>query len=272
MSNKKILAVDLDDTLFCDDKSISQGNIDALNELLDQGHVLAVDTGRPTHVMQKLLSGYKLFDRNNVFLLGFQGAMGLDVTQNKVIYSHYLDNSAAIKLLTYAFDAGLSTIAFEYGKIYSLRDDSNVEEYRKLSKEPIIIIDNPNKLVGHNLIKIMIVDFENTNILHQFENKHKAEMDGFFNSMFSNVAFLEYVGIGAGKGNGLQELAKRLGISMDDTVACGDERNDISMISIAGIGVAVKNARDELKAVADYVTDNDNNNDAVAEVINKFIL
>ena len=59
---------------------------------------------------------------------------------------------------------------------------------------------------------------------------------------------------------------------MQDTVACGDERNDISMVQAAGVGVAVANARDELKAVADYITVLDNNNGAVAEAINKFIL
>ncbi|MBO6130029.1 MAG: HAD hydrolase family protein, partial [Pseudobutyrivibrio sp.] len=53
--NKKILAVDLDGTLFDDNKDICKKNIDALNAMLDAGHVLAVDTGRPTHVMKNLL-------------------------------------------------------------------------------------------------------------------------------------------------------------------------------------------------------------------------
>ncbi|MBQ3774407.1 MAG: HAD hydrolase family protein, partial [Pseudobutyrivibrio sp.] len=52
----------------------------------------------------------------------------------------------------------------------------------------------------------------------------------------------------------------------------GDERNDISMIESAGIGVAVANARDELKSVADFVTENDNNHGAIAEVIHKFVI
>ena len=55
-------------------------------------------------------------------------------------------------------------------------------------------------------------------------------------------------------------------------VACGDEENDISMVQIAGVGVAMANARKELKDAADYVTVNDNNHSGIAEVINKFIL
>ena len=59
---------------------------------------------------------------------------------------------------------------------------------------------------------------------------------------------------------------------MDATIAVGDEQNDISMIQEAHIGVAVKNAIPEAKAAADYVTENDNNHDAIAEVIEKFVL
>ncbi len=270
--NKKILAVDLDDTLFNDDKSISQENIDALNKLLDAGHILAVDTGRPTHVMVKLLQPYHLFTRPNVYLLGFQGIMGYDVVNDNIIYGHYLDNDAAIRLLTYGLQAGLTMIAFEYGNIYSFRRDENVEGYAKISREPIEIIDSPEVLKGHNLTKIMVVNYKDHDSLHSFEDEHRAEMDVHFNSMFSNVAFLEYVVKGASKGDGLLELASYLDIPAENTIACGDERNDISMIRAAHIGVAVANARDELKAEADYITTRDNNHGAVAEAIYKFIL
>jgi hydroxymethylpyrimidine pyrophosphatase-like HAD family hydrolase len=59
---------------------------------------------------------------------------------------------------------------------------------------------------------------------------------------------------------------------MKDVIACGDNYNDISMVSMAGLGVAMANAEEELKAVADYVTINDCDNDGLAEVVEKFIL
>lgn len=67
-------------------------------------------------------------------------------------------------------------------------------------------------------------------------------------------------------------MAKILNMPADCTIAIGDEQNDIPMIREAHVGVAVKNGIQELKAAADYVTENDNNHDAVAEVIEKFIL
>jgi Cof subfamily protein (haloacid dehalogenase superfamily) len=269
---KKILAVDLDGTLFTDDKKICKKNLDALSEMLDAGHYLAVDTGRPTHVMKTLLHEFGVFDRDNVYLLGYQGTVGSKSTEDDVLFGHYLDNDAAIKLLEYSKAAGFSTLAFEYGTIYSFRQDENIEKYAEVSKETITIIDSPEQLRGHQLTKMIVVDYDDSKALFDFEAKHKEEMAPYFESMFSNVAFLEYVGVDTNKGSGLRELSEILGIPMEDTVACGDERNDIFMIQAAGVGVAVANAREELKAHADYITTLDNNEGAVAEAIYKFVL
>ena len=74
------------------------------------------------------------------------------------------------------------------------------------------------------------------------------------------------------KGTGAQYLVKLLNIPHTSTVAIGDEQNDIPMIQSAHIGIAMKNGIDDIKKTADYVTENDNNHDAIAEVIEKFIL
>ena len=270
--NKKILAVDLDGTLFDDNKDICKKNIDALNAMLDAGHVLAVDTGRPTHVMKNLLKPFGLFERENVYLLGYQGTVGVRAVDDEIIFGHYLDNDAAINLLGYSKAADFSTLAFEFGSIYSFRQDSAIDRYSEISKEKITIIDSPEDLRGHNLTKLMVVDFNNPDALFDFQAAHSKEMSEHFLSMFSDVAFLEYIGKDTNKGVGMAELAKYLNIPIENTVACGDERNDIYMVRLAGVGVAVANAREELKSEADYITTVDNNNGAVAEAINKFIL
>ena len=67
-------------------------------------------------------------------------------------------------------------------------------------------------------------------------------------------------------------LLERMGLTRENLMVCGDGLNDRSMISYAGVGVAMQNAEDAVKAVADYVTAADNNRDGVAEAIEKFIL
>ncbi len=272
MSNTKILAVDLDDTLFADDKSICERNINALNQMLDEGHVLAVDTGRPSHIIENMLSSYSVFSRENVYFLSFQGSIGYDAFQKKNLFGDYLDNDAALELLTKILEAGLTAIAFEEGKIYCFGEDENTDGYRAAAQEDVIVLRDVELLKGRDLTKIMAVNFANHKALHDFEEAHFDETSKYFNSMFSNVAFLEYVPLNSGKGQGLLKLADYLNIPRDNTVACGDERNDISMVSMAKVGCAVINGRPELKEQADYITTANNNEGAVAEVIEKFIL
>lgn len=74
------------------------------------------------------------------------------------------------------------------------------------------------------------------------------------------------------KGAGLAALAELLGIDVADTIAIGDNTNDLAMIRAAGLGCAVANASDDAKAAAGYVCADDNNTGGVAEVIEKFVL
>lgn len=86
---------------------------------------------------------------------------------------------------------------------------------------------------------------------------------GFFN--------LEMTAKGVNKGKGLQMLAEKLGISMDETMAIGDSENDLDMLKMAGLGLAMENAADNIKAAADAVTLSNENN-GVAYAIEKYIL
>jgi hypothetical protein len=88
--------------------------------------------------------------------------------------------------------------------------------------------------------------------------------------MFSKPRYLEVVPTGVGKGEALVELARLLGIPVSETIAIGDSLNDLSMIQMAGTGVAVANARAEVKAVAEFVTHRSASEGAVAEVCDRF--
>ena len=75
-----------------------------------------------------------------------------------------------------------------------------------------------------------------------------------------------------GKDASLAALLSQLGIKREELIACGDGLNDISMIKYAGLGIAMKNAYDEVKNNADMVTELNNDENAVADVINRFII
>ena len=108
--------------------------------------------------------------------------------------------------------------------------------------------------------------------LKRFQKANAVWAKGKCNSFFSCKEYLEYCPVDTDKGTGAQYLVKLLNIPHTSTVAIGDEQNDIPMIQSAHIGIAMKNGIDDIKKTADYVTENDNNHDAIAEVIEKFIL
>ena len=92
-----------------------------------------------------------------------------------------------------------------------------------------------------------------------------------YNTTRSEPNNLEFVSLQASKGHALTKLADILNIRIQDTISFGDSENDSSMLTLAGTGIAMGNANEELKGIADYVTDN-NNNDGLAKAIERYIL
>ena len=88
----------------------------------------------------------------------------------------------------------------------------------------------------------------------------------------SQPEYLEIMAPGVNKGSGLEFMAAHYGLTTDEIVGVGDARNDLELVRGAGLGVAVANAADELKAAADAVTERTNNEGAVAEVLERWFL
>ena len=88
---------------------------------------------------------------------------------------------------------------------------------------------------------------------------------------FSCDQYLEIVPVGMTKGTAVRRLCQIMGAGVEDAIAVGDAANDLSMIQAAGVGVAMANATDEIKAAADRVTTRDNNHDGIAEVIDWYL-
>ena len=88
---------------------------------------------------------------------------------------------------------------------------------------------------------------------------------------YSSNQYMEFNALGIDKGKGLIDLANKLGIDIKDTIAIGDNYNDISMLKASGLAVGANNAAEDVKNICDYVTMADNNEGVVAEVIERYI-
>ena len=144
-----------------------------------------------------------------------------------------------------------------------------------------IIVDDIRKYFGDNgPINVVIKPPIKVNIITPFEHSSlvdfRAEMRAYTANklfdVFSKPEMLEFSHMLSNKGAAVRYMADFYHEPIENTIAVGDEENDCPMIEAAGVGVAMANASDAAKAVADYVTEHDNNHSGIAEVIEKFVL
>ena len=230
----KIIALDMDGTLLDDDKKITEENKKALMRAKDKGVkvVLSSKSGKILHEV---------------------GLKGTDL--------HYMYT------LSREFNVNIHAFSEKYGLITPKMSKYTEVEASLNGIEPTIIdfFDIPD---DENIIKIMLVD--EAEILDEAISRLPQEAYDKYNIVKSTPYFLEIINKNGNKGEGLKALAEHLGVKREEVMAFGDASNDREMIEYAGLGVAMENAMEEIKEVADYITCN-NNEDGVAKVINKFI-
>ena len=157
--------------------------------------------------------------------------------------------------------------------IVSIAEDAELDFYRKNIVLPYIVETDLSKAVKESVYKLITIELEDKTRLEAFRNEiENSELGNELNCTFSNSKYLEFYSKRAGKGNALVNLCNLLNVKVSNSVAAGDEENDREMIMAAGVGAVMANGNEALKADADYVTRNDNNNDAIAEVIERFFM
>lgn len=132
-----------------------------------------------------------------------------------------------------------------------------------------IFDQNLDFLKGQEIVKVLYTNIDYS-YLKKIENDIK-DISGGIDVSYSANRYIEFNCKDVNKGAGLLSLANLLGVKREETIAIGDNFNDLSMIRMAGLGVGVQNAVEDMKPLCDYITKATNNESAVAEVIKKFI-
>ena len=270
----KLIAVDLDGTLLNDEKQISKKNIEYISKAIEKGVKFVLCSGRVPYALRfyadKIPANQPLICCNGCVV----------VNENKdIIFEKGISKENAIKVIKilnekntpYHFYNGkaLCTESLERATSFIKYFNSRVE--KKYQMETRILpdaIDFVNKNCSV-LDKIVVVDNDLEN-LSRIRLKIQSELPLEVTKSEKNN--LEIMESGTGKGLGLKILADYYNIKIEECIAIGNDENDNSMIELAGLGVAVSNANEKTKSIANYTTKMDNNNDAIAEVIEKFIL
>jgi len=269
----KLVFIDLDDTLLDREKGISQENHMAIEKALELGNIVSICSGRSVYGGSLALKKLDI-SHPNLYQIGYHGGLVRNVASNQTIAKTPMDIRGVVSLLQAAKENDIFAVAFAEKGIYCPNEGEEFKRYIRITNDSHTLYDDPEEIIsyGVDIYKVLLADFENHDRLVRFQDEYDSdEADWKVNSFFSCPQYLEYVREGVDKGLGLRTLTEALNADIKDTIAIGDERNDISMIKDAGLGCAMANAHPETKAVADYITEHDCDNSGVAEVFEKFV-
>lgn len=279
MKDIKLVALDLDGTLFDNSSRISKRNLTAIRSITDKGIHVVISTGRPFEgIPFDQIKGTGIN-----YAITANGSGIYEISTGKCLYENAMDEELVTPILNFLLTRDIHMDAFIGGKGYT--PVQCVETAQKLTvpssiKNYIITtrtrLDNILQFIHENQLKVQkmtlnfypaadgtLIDCET---VRKFlvSNPSITTVCGGYNN-------LEFTRADANKGVGLRKLAEILGVNPDATMAIGDTENDLAIIEAAGIGVAMGNATDAVKARADYVTTT-NTKDGVAAAIEHFIL
>lgn len=255
-----LLCTDLDCTLLSSKSTVSDENIKAINYFKEEG-------GKFTFVTGRVPKGAGLIQKwvePNAPIVVFNGAGVYDLEKEELLWGTYLPESAK-KVVEYVEDRapsfGLMVCTDE--KIYHPSINEWVEANYKL--ENFLPDTTPWSEIKEKWKKVIFVVNE-IDMPVVIDAVEKSGYKDEFHFVRSCANYYEMLPKGQNKRTGVEKLCKLTGISKDKTIAIGDNENDIEMIEYAGLGIAVGNATDSVKKIADLVTVT-NDEDAVARVI-----
>ena len=278
MTPIQLVALDLDGTLFNHDGIITEKTKNEIKRVTKKGTHVVISTGRPYNGVPF----EQIKDTGIDYAITTNGASIYRISTNECIYENCMELTLVEPLLTFLLEKRIHIDLYIDGKGFTprycrenldkLSVPPSLKEYILATRTPVDDLLSYVKERGQNVQKITLNFYPQPNgtFLHRDEiyqtlskNKQLECVCGGFNN-------LEFSKAGVTKGTALTHLANLLSVPMEQTMAIGDTQNDISILKTAQIGVAMGNASDEVKALADYITTS-HNEDGVGNAISHFI-
>lgn len=269
MRNYKLLVLDLDGTLTNSKKEITPRNRKTLIHAQQQGVRLVLASGRPTYGIAPLANELQM-DKFGGYILAYNGGEIICWSTREKLYENVLPDEVIPQFYecTIRNKVAILTYNGEY-IITECPTDPYVEKEAFLNKMAIRPSTDFLADIRLPLPKCLIVGEPQQ--LIPIESELSVTMQGKISVYRSEPYFLELVPPGIDKAQSLSILLGKLHLSREEMVAIGDGYNDLSMIKYAGMGVAMANAQEPVKKIADYITLS-NEEDGVAAAVERFFL
>ena len=263
----RAIALDLDGTLTNHEKVVTPKTREALLQAASQGAVIILASGRPTYGIEPVAECLELQKRGG-YILSYNGGNIVNAKTGEKLFSQFLPDEVIPELYAYAKEHGHALLGYAGNEIITeMPDDQYVKEESRINKMNIRKVDNLFEFLEPHPTKLLMTGDPTLMLKAEEELVEKLgdRMDIFRSAPF----FLELVPKGIDKAKSLTRLLTKINLTPADLIAFGDGYNDLSMLKLAGMGVAMENAAPEVRAEADYVTLS-NEEDGVAAALTHF--
>jgi Cof subfamily protein (haloacid dehalogenase superfamily) len=266
----RLIATDIDGTLLNSRSELSERAEKALKAAIEQGVQIVLATGKTFHSGQYVINKAKL----NAPGIYVQGTVTYN-SDGTIRTQQTLDTTVARQAITFAEDRGYVVSLYSGSRILVRRMHERIQYLAEHYHEPVPEAVGPlqNILGTIPVNKVLFVSpGDDGRRMRALRWQLNAQLDGAARLLQAGVPdMLEMLPPGASKGAALRALLKELRIEPSQVMTLGDAENDLEMIQMAGIGVAVGNAEQALKDAAKYTVAS-NNDDGFAEAVERFVL
>lgn len=266
----KLLVLDVDGTLLNEKKEITPRTQAALLKVQQMGVHIVLASGRPTNGVMPLAEALELHHYGG-FVLSYNGGQIINARTGELLFEKRIDPQQLPYLDKKAKKNDFAIFTYHKNQLITDKPDNrHVRDEAALNGMEVVGVGNFAEAVDFAPCKCMLASDDET-ALAGLENHWKKRLDGVLDVFRSEPYFLEVVPPSIDKGNTLGILLSKLSILPEEVVAIGDGVCDVSMLQLAGLGIAMGNAQDSVKACAD-VTTLSNDKEGVAIAVEKAIL
>ncbi|MBU1145419.1 MAG: Cof-type HAD-IIB family hydrolase [Firmicutes bacterium] len=264
----KLVAVDLDGTLLNSQGKISIKTIETI-QLLKKHHVyIVIASGRTYHEITKIIQPLDLFEYDRAYFIAYNGVLTLKVFPFEIIDKKLMDKEDVKKISSLVLPANLKMHVFCEHFVYISNDIKLLLLDNTAYEKTVVKIDMNLYDENEAVYKVLLYDEEK--ILNTFKGTIENSWYDQYNIFKSSNQLLEFVHLKGSKGDALKKLLVLLKLDKSETMAFGDEENDISLLKASGISVAMGNAKPFVKEIADVITLS-NDLDGISEIMNQYI-
>ncbi len=266
MNDIKMLVLDIDGTIFKKDYTASERVKQTLKSLVKKGIKVVLCTGRMYAATKQIAKELEL----DTPVISYQGGLVKNfLNDEKTLFEKTMDEDLSLDVIKELKKRNIFFNLYINDELLVEHDSILIQQYVDARNIKYRIVGNCENLNLKGMNKILAID-DDVNLIENLQKEMAQRYKDKLYVIRSTPRFCEFSNPEATKGNAVRFLADMWGIKKEEIMACGDQDNDIEMLLAAGVKVAMGNATEDLKKIADYITDSVDN-DGVVKAVEKFI-